>query len=199
MKAGNNGGYANSWLIGDIKTGEIARLELGLKHIGFERTKDGYYVGSNLVENVRILRLETNLKETDIRNSDVARRVRWKQLMRDNRGKISVDLAERFEGDHFDTYLQQERLGSRALCAHWEYDTTDPSSAPFDPSGTVDGKVVDSRMAKEMKFAARWGSGCGTPFDAGVFLQQHPQFDWLQGLLRSRGVHPWSVFSAGEK
>jgi len=29
MKVQNNGGYANAWLIGDIKTNEIARLELG--------------------------------------------------------------------------------------------------------------------------------------------------------------------------
>jgi hypothetical protein len=31
MKKGNNGGYANAWLIGDVNTNEIARLELGLK------------------------------------------------------------------------------------------------------------------------------------------------------------------------
>ena len=30
MKDGNNGGYANSWLVGDRKTNEIARLELGI-------------------------------------------------------------------------------------------------------------------------------------------------------------------------
>jgi Phospholipase B len=30
MKKGNNGGYANAWLIGDVNTNEIARLELGL-------------------------------------------------------------------------------------------------------------------------------------------------------------------------
>jgi len=26
MKKGNNGGYANAWLIGDVNSGEIARL-----------------------------------------------------------------------------------------------------------------------------------------------------------------------------
>ena len=30
MDAQNNGGYANMWLIGDIKTGEIADYEQGL-------------------------------------------------------------------------------------------------------------------------------------------------------------------------
>ena len=47
MKEKNNGGYANDWLIGDNKTGEIARFELGLKNQFLERTKDGYFVGAN--------------------------------------------------------------------------------------------------------------------------------------------------------
>src|SRR5580700_8115674 len=47
IKEGNNGGYANDWLIGDRKTGEIAYLELGLKNTPLWRTKDGYFVSSN--------------------------------------------------------------------------------------------------------------------------------------------------------
>ncbi len=47
MLDGNNGGYANDWLLGDRKTGEIARFELGLKNHSLERTKDGCFVGSN--------------------------------------------------------------------------------------------------------------------------------------------------------
>lgn len=198
MRAGNNGGYANAWLIGDIKTNEIARLELGLKHVGFERTKDGFYVGSNVAEHLKILRQETNLNETDIRNSDVARRVRWKQLMKEYKGRITAQLARSFEADHYDTYLRQERVGPRSLCGHWEYDSTDPGEVPFDPSGTVDAKVVDSQMAKRMTIAVRWGSGCGTPFDAGKFLEQHPQFEWMTGYLKSRASYPWTEFRAGE-
>ena len=59
MKKGNNGGYANAWLLGDVNTREIARLELGLTHVGFERTRDGYFIGSNVAENRKILRRET--------------------------------------------------------------------------------------------------------------------------------------------
>jgi len=198
MRRGNNGGYANAWLLGDVNTGEIARLELGLEHVGFERTKDGYFTGSNLAENVKILRRETDVDETDIRNSDVARRVRWKQLMKENRGRIDLALAQAFEGDHFDTFLGEERLGARALCAHWEVETTDPAEAPYDPSGTVDAKAVDASMAKRMAFTARWGSGCGRPFDAGDFLARHPQFEWMDGILPSRGSFPWVEFRAGE-
>jgi hypothetical protein len=192
MLKGNNGGYANAWLIGDIKTGEIARLELGLKHTSLERTKDGYFVGSNIAENIKILRLETNVDETDIRNSDIARRVRWKQLMEEHRGKITLEHAKRFEGDHYDTYLRRDRPGGRCLCAHWDVDSTEISFAPFTPYGTVDAKVVDTKMAREMSFAARWGSGCGTPFDAAAFLKERPQFDWMEGILFSRKSYPWT-------
>ena len=198
MREGNNGGYANGWLIGDVKTGEIARLELGLKHVGFERTKDGYFVGSNLAEDVQIRRLETDQDETDIRVSDVARRVRWKQLMKENQGRIDLELAKAFEADHRDTFLGEERIGARSLCAHWESETGDPDEVPFNPSGTVDAKVVDSAMAKRMAFWARWGSACGTPFDAASFLEKHPQFEWMTGILPSRASHGWTEFRAGE-
>jgi hypothetical protein len=50
MKRGNNGGYANAWLLGDVNTREIARLELGLKYVGFEKKRDGYFIGSNVAE-----------------------------------------------------------------------------------------------------------------------------------------------------
>ena len=47
MRKGNNGGYANSWLIGDRKTGEIGYLELGLHDTPLKKKKDGYFVSSN--------------------------------------------------------------------------------------------------------------------------------------------------------
>jgi hypothetical protein len=193
MLRGNNGGYANAWLLGDVTTGEIARLELGLKHTALERTKDGYFVGSNVAEDTRILRLETDLDDTDIRISDIARRVRWKQLMAEHRGKITLEHGKRFEGDHFDAYLGLDRPGGRGLCAHWDVDSTEASFAPFTPYGTVDAKVVDTKMAMEMSFAGRWGSGCGTAFDATAFLKLRPQFYWLDGLLLSRKSYPWTT------
>ena len=199
MKKGNNGGYANAWLIGDINTNEIARLELGLKYIGFEKKKDGYFVGSNVAEDLRILRFETKSSEMDIKNSSVARRVRWKQLMKENKGKINLDLAKEFEADHYDTYLNSNTPDIRTLCSHPDLDA-DPFGIdiPFSPWGTLDGKVVDSKMAKQMSFVARWGSACGTPFDAKAFLEKHQQFDWMNGLLVDRPAQPWTMFKSGE-
>ncbi len=59
MKEGNNGGYANNWLLADIKNNEIASLELGLKNVTLERKKDGYFVGSNFPVNEKLIREET--------------------------------------------------------------------------------------------------------------------------------------------
>jgi hypothetical protein len=199
MKKGNNGGYANAWLIGDINTNEIARLELGLKYIGFEKKKDGFFIGSNVAEDLRILRFETKISETDIKISSIARRVRWKHLMSENAGKIDLDMAKKFEADHYDTYLNTNTPDLRTLCAHPDLDSDVYGvDIPYSPWGTIDGKVIDSKMAKQMSFDARWGSACGIPFDAKAFIGKHQQFDWMNGLLKDRPTQPWTTFSAGE-
>jgi hypothetical protein len=201
MKRGNNGGYANAWLLGDINTREIARLELGLKFSGWEKKKDGYFVGSNIAENRKILKLETERNETDIRSSSVARRVRWKELMKEYRGKIDVEAGKKFEGDHFDTYRGRTRAGGRTLCGHFELDPDaggQGQGVPFHCSGTVDGKVVDAAMAKRMSFTARFGAACGKPFEPKKFLDAHPQFEWMTDLLKERPKEPWVMFKVGE-
>lgn len=201
MKKGNNGGYANAWLIGDVNTNEIARLELGLKYVGFEKKKDGYFSGSNVAEDLKILRIETKAQETNIKVSSIARRVRWKQLMKENIGKINLNLAEKFESDHFDTYLNTSKPGSRTLCAHYYLDPNNQTpgwAEPFYPAGVLDGKVIDSKMAKQMSFIAKWGSACDLPFNGKAFLDEHPQYDWTTGLLKDRPSQPWTTFKAGE-
>ena len=201
MKRGNNGGYANAWLLGDVNTKEIARLELGLHQTGFARKHDGYFTGSNVAEDMKVLRLETGSHETDIRESSIARRVRWKQLMKQHAGKIDLALAQRFEADHFDTWRGKNQAGARTLCGHFELDP-EPGGpwpgVPYGCAGTVDAKVVDATSARQLSFAARWGSACGTKFDAARFLAAHPQFEWMEGILHSRPSQPWTVFRAGE-
>jgi hypothetical protein len=200
MKTGNNGGYANAWLLGDIKTNTIARLELGLKYVGFEKTTDGVYSGSNIAEDVRILRFETTSNDTDIRKASIARRVRWHALMQEEAGKIDVARAEAFLGDDYDTFLERHGPTSRSLCGRSDLDPGNVGAGqPFNPSGAFDGKVVDAAMAADMRILAHWGASCGTPFDAPAFLAAHPQYDWLNGLLKSRPEEPWVEFKAGEK
>jgi hypothetical protein len=200
MKQGNNGGYANAWLMGDVNRNEIACLELGLKNVAFEKKRDGFFVSSNVAEDLKILRLETDTDDTDIRLSGVARRVRWKELMKQYGGKLDLELAKQFEADHYDTRLKRENPGNRTLCAHGDLDDQmSGSGVPFFPGGTCDAKVVDSKLAKQMAFAGRWGSACGLPFDAAGFLAEHPQFEWMKPLLKSRPSQPWTVFQADPK
>ncbi|MEI8041954.1 MAG: C45 family autoproteolytic acyltransferase/hydrolase, partial [Verrucomicrobiota bacterium] len=199
MKRHNNGAYANAWLLGDANTREIARLELGLKYAAYEKKRDGYFIGSNVAEDRRILLHETERNDADIRISSVARRVRWKQLMKQHAGRIDVPLARRFEADHFDAWRDKVLPGGRSLCGHFDLDPEGQGhDVPFDCSGTVDGKVVDGAMVKRMAFDARWGSACGTTFRAGKFLSAHPQFEWLEATLQDRPGQPWTTFRAGE-
>ena len=199
MKRGNNGGYANAWLLGDVNSGEIARLELGLKRVVYEKKREGFFIGSNVAEDRKLLKLETERDDVDIRLSSVARRVRWKQLMKQYAGKIDLELAKRFEADHFDSYRGKVFPGGRTLCGHFERDPeASGHGVPFACSGTVDAKVVDAQMAKQLSFAARWGSACGAPFVADKFLTAHPQFEWMNGVLVDRPAEAWSVFRAGQ-
>ena len=120
--------------------------------------------------------------------------------MKQYTGQIDLQRAKDFEADHFDTFLQKESPGYRTLCMHNDLDVlTTAEGTPFKPAGTFDAKVVDTQMARRMSFAARWGSACGTAFDAEKFLDAHPQFDWMRGNLKSRPSQPWAVFTAGEK
>jgi hypothetical protein len=199
MLDGNNGGYANTWLFGDTKTNEIGRLELGLVHHKTEKTFDGYFTGSNITLDINILRDETDDSYDDIRNSNIARKVRWKQLFDKYVGKIDCDLGKTFLADHYDVYQKQNIPGARTLCGHCDLDPAKlpgKGDKPFDPLGAVDGKIVDSKMAKEMKFWAKWGSSCNIPFNAKKFLKENPQYDYLEGYLKDRPAKPWTVFEA---
>ena len=167
MKDGNNGGYANDWLIGDRKTGEIAYLELGLKHTPVWRTKNGYFVSSNFAREPALIRDETEgFDPTDMSSSN-ARHVRWEQLIHANKGNIDVPMAEQFLADHEDTFLHEKKADQRTLCGH--VDAAKEGVAIWDwgahyPGGAVQGKAVDSDMAGKMSFVARAGHPCGEDF-----------------------------------
>ena len=84
FKDGNNGGYANDWLIADTRKNEIASLELGLKNVTLERKTDGYFVGSNFPINAKLAAEETTFDVRDMSLSANARHRRWEQpLLRD--------------------------------------------------------------------------------------------------------------------
>jgi putative hemolysin len=201
MEKKNNGGYANSWLLADTNTGEIMRFELGLQYQNVERMKDGYFVGFNAPTDPRIRNLETSSSGyDDVRMPAGARRVRLTQLMEEHHGKIDVQVGQEILADHYDVYLQKENPGSRTVEGRYDLDAFEywPARMPFAPQGAVDGKVMDSDMAKDLSFWARWGSSSGMPFDADEHLSEHPQWDHLAGYLKDRPTQPWTLFSARE-
>jgi predicted secreted protein len=201
MLEGNNGGYANSWLLADVNSGEIMRFELGLKLHSVERTKDGYYVGFNVASDIKLRALETHgAGYDDIRMPGGARRVRLTQLMKQYAGQIDVEVAKQILADHYDVYLEQEKPGSRTVEGRYDLDRFEywAGRTPYVPKGAVDGKVMDSDLARQLSFWARWGSSSGLPFDASDFLAAHPQYDYLEGYLHDRPTQPWSKFQADQ-
>ncbi|MFZ0416072.1 MAG: C45 family peptidase, partial [Candidatus Acidiferrales bacterium] len=202
MLDGNNGGYANDWLIGDRKTGEIAQFELGLKAYKVWRTKNGYFVGSNFTSDPTVTKLDTTYNLNDPTMSPNARHVRWDELMKKYKGKIDVQLAEKFEADHFDAYTKKAGADVRTLCGHGDVMAKgDPGweVAPYDPMGAVQGKVTDSKMAAQMTLIARAGHPCGANFYAKPFLAKHPEYDWQAPALHDMIAGPWTEFHSNEK
>ncbi len=203
MLDGNNGGYANDWLIGDRKTGEVAQFELGLKHSRVWRTKDGYFVGSNFPSDPALMKDEAPEFDThDNGSSPNARHARWEQLMKDSKGKLDVALAEQFLADHFDPIENKRQADERSLCGH-----TDASQrgipqwgwGPYYPGGAVQGKATDSDMAQNMSFVARAGHPCGEDFHAAEFLAAHPDYAWEKPVLRDMKAGPWTTFKSGQQ
>ncbi len=198
MEQGNNGGYANTWLIGDRKTNEIGRLELGLRYVTLERTKDGYFVGSNFPINPKLIAEETDFPANDPNTPDQVRHRRWDQLMAEYKGSIDVALGEKFETDHYDALTKEIDPNERTLCGHIDKSSRGLKGwqGPFGAAGAVEAKVTDSAMAEKMSFAAGAGHPCGVEFHAAKFLKAHPEYAWEAPLLRDLKANPWTVVGA---
>ena len=198
MKEGNNGGYANTWLIADRKTNEIASLELGLKNVTLKRAKDGYFIGSNFPANENLIREETTFRASDMSVSASARRVRWEQLMAEYKGKIDVAAGRRFLSDHYDTFDKKDEPDERTLCGHIDLSPrgSKPWQPEFGPAGAVQAKVTDAALAERMSLTASMGHSCGIDFNAADHLRLHPQFQWQSPYLHDLKSHPWTLFTA---
>lgn len=194
MKEGNNGGYANNWLVADRKTGEIASLELGLKNVTLERKMDGYFAGANFPVNPKLIREETEFPLSDMGNSANARHTRWTSLLEANKGRIDTAKAQQFLGDHYDTFENRDAPSERTLCGHVDLSSRGLGEwqPPYGTAGAVQNKVADARMAEQMTYLARAGHACGLDFKAAEHLKQHPIFDWEKPLLRDMPSLPWT-------
>jgi hypothetical protein len=179
MLENNAGDYACSWLLGDINTNEIMLFDLGMEH-NIRRTKNGVFYGMNSAIDFKFRSEQTTDKGIyDMSTSTGARNFRLNHLLNEKYyGKINMDIGKRILADHYDVHLNQTRIGTRTICKHLEADHN------YYPFGCVDGKVINTAMAKKLEFWGRFGSACGREFLVKPFIKQHPEYkEWSNYLV----------------
>jgi hypothetical protein len=173
MLTNNAGDYACSWLFGDTHSNEIMLLEIGLKYHNLQKTKQGIYYGMNSAIDSRLRMIETNdVQLYDYNTSSGSRNIRLESLLYDKYyGKINVANAKKILADHYDISKDAYLLNNNGICNHLYMDKNTEEQFPH---GAVDGKVVDSTMARNMQFWGIWGSSCGRAFQKKPFLKRNP-------------------------
>jgi hypothetical protein len=190
----NAGDYACSWLFGDIGTNEIMRFEIGLRQHSVERTNNGILYGMNSAVDYALRNLETNDNDADsLANSNGSRSYRLHYLLTNKyKGKINVENAKKIMADHYDEYTNINIMGSRSICKHMELDPHKGwDRQSFYPFGCVDGKVLNTKMAKNMHFVGRWGSCCGRIFKGSDFVKLHPKYAEYKEYLPDFSKEAW--------
>ncbi len=172
LEKANNGLYTNEWLLGDVKTNEIAMFELGTHKSKLYRSSKnewyggtpGFYWGCNNTKDLQV-RLETVASvegrpaNAVFRPSD--RDVMWLRLYDRYKGKIDADF------------------GKLAF-------TTPPLAAYH----SVDAKFTTSDMAKQLKTWALFGPPLGRTWE--------PTFEERQRYPEVRPLvsNPWAILHA---
>jgi hypothetical protein len=201
MTTDNNGGYANDWLIGDTKTNEVAKLELGLKDYKVWRSKDTAFIGSNFPSDPKLIKEETNFKVNNRKSSPNARKLRMEKLVQvDYKGKLTDSTGKIVEGDTYDALDSRQAMNRCVIDGHVENDpmgVPEWSEGPFYPMGAVQGKVTTTDLANKMQLWAHMGHPGGADFLAAPFFKKHPEYFETQGkYLRDMKAYPWTLFSA---
>lgn len=195
---GNAGDYACGWMFGDVRTGEIMLLELGLKMHSIQRTKNGVFYGMNSPHNKALRTNETDTKEFyDLTTSIGNRRKRLDYLLNKKyRGKIDISSAKKIISDHYDYDLNKEAMNHKSICKHSEND----SSQEYNLSGAFDGKIANSAMIKTMSFLARYGSSCGKRrFIKEDYFKEHPEKEEYRNFVIDMPVYPWTRINTSKK
>jgi hypothetical protein len=201
MTTDNNGGYANDWLIGDTKTNEVAKLELGLKDYKVWRSKDTAIIGSNFPTDAKLIKDETTFDVNNKTSSPNARRLRMEKLVAvDYKGKLDDANGKTIEGDTYDALNNKNAYNRCVIDGHVDEDPLgckEWSEPPFFPMGAVQGKVTSTDLAGKMEMWAHMGHPGGSDFLAAPFFKKHPEFFKTQGkYLRDMKAYPWTLFKA---
>jgi hypothetical protein len=165
MKRDNAGDYPGGWMFGDLNTNEIMLLEVAKTVAEPRRTKSGVYYGCNFAHDsfIRDTQTENNLEINDLSTSIGARNHRLDWLLnKEYWGRIDCVVAKQIISDHYDPLTKKLRKSQRGICKHAE--RAPSGGMATEPFGAIDGKVLDSKMAKRLAFWGRWGSSCGRDF-----------------------------------
>lgn len=187
FETGNNGGYANTWLLADTKTNEIGKLELGLKNMVYNHTKDGAYYGSNFPEDPKLIQEEIKGYDASFPgNVCELRRQRWADLLSKSKGKVDVEMGKEFLSDTFNTQTGKSDGDGSALCGKG-----------FPYSGAINAKVTTTELATHMQLWARMGVPDGTGFTPADFVQKFKITGPKAALWPNMPSEPWALFKAG--
>ena len=200
MTTDNNGGYANDWLIGDTKTNEVAKLELGLNDFKVWRSKDTAMIGSNFPSDPKLIKEETTFDVNNAASSPNARKLRMVQLVAmDNKGKLDAETGKTIEGDTYSAFDKKQVLNRCVIDGHIDQDPNgcpEWSEGPYYPMGAVQGKVTTADLAGKMHLWAHMGHPHGDDFLVAPYFAKHPEYKWMSPYLRDMKAYPWTLFSA---
>ena len=194
MLLSNAGDYACSWLFGDTRTGEIMLCEIGLYRHNIQKTKNGAFYGMNSAIDESLRRLETNdVFHDNIQHSIGARNIRFEQLLFTKyKNRINISNAKRILADHYDVFEDRIHPGVRTICKHTELSNDPLIKTKYYPQGAVDGKVINTAMARRMSFWGKFGSSCGIGFHKRDYLAKHPEYAEWREYLSDLPVQPWT-------
>jgi hypothetical protein len=188
MLENSNGAYCGDYLIGDANTGEVAVLELGGKKWAIARTFDGFLPSCNYPWDPEVAEEMGEPQGWD--HGCFPRWTRWEQLRDEYYGKITVEHAKMFIGDHYDTTVDEIQPSRYTLCGHVE------NSSGY-PHGSMDAKATNQTLVSRMETWARFGHSCGQPFIVEDHKKEHPEYAFSD--LRDIIPQPWATYSAFAK
>ena len=115
--------------------------------------------------------------------------------MGEGKGSIDVEMAKKFETDHYDVLTKEIDPNERTICGHVDRSSRGLGQwqAPYGPAGVAQVKASDSTMAETLTFVAGLGHPCGVEFHSADFLKAHKQFAWQKTLLQDVKDNGWVV------
>jgi len=138
---GNNGLIPNEWLIGDIKTGEIASFEQALYNTPIRRTFNGFFYSCNVPHDKKVKReLFGVIDYLKIIVNKIF------NIYDGGRSEKFIELKEKYYGE-INTEIAKQILSTDPIC-----------------TSTTDGKISDSELIKNMGMLAFMGPPNGQHF-----------------------------------